>query len=197
MEDGVRRLIIRPGAIGDFIVSLPAMEWLRCEYLEVWAGAPNVPLARFADGARPIGSTGLDLLGISEPPPALIEGLRSFDSIISWYGANRPDFRELVASLGLPFQFFPALPGEGAGVHAADFYLQQVWLRQRRYSADRVHRGARRLRRNPAIRRQPEKALADGAVPGTGAQARGAHARRLVRRTRGRLAGRHTLRRSV
>ena len=122
----MRRLIIRPGAIGDFVVSLPAMECLRAEYLEVWAAAQNVPLARFADRARSIASTGLDLLGITEPPRRLIETLRGFDSIVSWYGANRPDFRELVASLGLPFQFFPALPPEGAGMHAADFYLQQV-----------------------------------------------------------------------
>jgi ADP-heptose:LPS heptosyltransferase len=45
---------------------------------------------------------------------------------VSWYGANRPEFRQLVQSLGLPFQFFRALPPEGAGMHAADFYLEQV-----------------------------------------------------------------------
>jgi len=58
----LKRLLIRPGAIGDFIVSLPAMECLRCDYLEVWAAASNVPLARFAHHARSIASTGLDLL---------------------------------------------------------------------------------------------------------------------------------------
>ena len=30
----MRRLVIRPGAIGDFIVSLPAIECLRGGYLE-------------------------------------------------------------------------------------------------------------------------------------------------------------------
>ena len=119
----MRRLLIRPGAIGDFIVSLPALECLRGDYTEVWAASPSVQLARFADRARSIASTGLDLLGIVEPPPALIEELRSFDSIVSWYGANRDDFRELVHSLGLPFTFFPALP---AGCHAVDFYLTQA-----------------------------------------------------------------------
>ena len=44
------RLIIRPGAIGDFILSLPAMERLRTDYLEIWAGTQNLPLARFAAG---------------------------------------------------------------------------------------------------------------------------------------------------
>ncbi len=52
--------------------------------------------------------------------------MRGFDSIVSWYGANRPEFRAEVARLGLPFTFFPALPPEGVGVHAADFYLAQA-----------------------------------------------------------------------
>ena len=48
----VRRLVIRPGAIGDFVVSLPAMECLTTTgYCEVWAPARAVPLVRFA--ARP------------------------------------------------------------------------------------------------------------------------------------------------
>jgi heptosyltransferase-3 len=122
----LHRLLIRPGALGDFVVSLPAMECLRSEYLEVWAAAPNVPLARFANRARSIASTGLDLLELDAASPRLLETLRGFDSIVSWYGAGRPEFREAVAALGLPFQFFPALPPEGPGMHAADFYLAQV-----------------------------------------------------------------------
>ena len=102
------------------------MECLRCEYLEVWTATPNVPLARFAHRARPIASTGLDLLELGEPDPRLLATLRGFDSIVSWYGASRPEFRDLVAALGLPFRFFPALPQEAGGTHAADFYLEQV-----------------------------------------------------------------------
>jgi heptosyltransferase III len=122
----MRRLVIRPGAIGDFIVSLPALECLRADFLEVWTSSANAPLVRFAHTVRSIASTGLDLLGITEPPPRLIGELRTFDSIVSWYGANRPEFRELVHSLDLPFTFFPALPPQGASVHATDFYLEQV-----------------------------------------------------------------------
>jgi hypothetical protein len=120
---GVRRLIIRPGAIGDFVVSLPALECLRSDYLEVWTAAPNVSLARFADRARAISSTGLDLVGVAEPPPALLDTLHGFDSIVSWYGTNRGEFRDAVA--GLPFTFFTALPRDGS-VHATNFYLEQV-----------------------------------------------------------------------
>ncbi|HEV3202671.1 MAG TPA: glycosyltransferase family 9 protein [Bryobacteraceae bacterium] len=122
----MRRLIIRPGAIGDFILSLPALECLQTETLEVWAASPNLPLVRFADRVRSIATTGLDLLGITEPPPRLVEELRGFDSIVSWYGANRPEFRDLASNLELPFTFFPALPAEDTAVHAADFYLAQV-----------------------------------------------------------------------
>jgi hypothetical protein len=122
----MRRLLIRPGAIGDFIVSLPALECLKTADLEVWTSPANVPLVRFTDRARAIPSTGLDLLGITDPPKGLIDDLRGFDSIVSWYGANRPEFRELVEALGLPFTFLPALPRDGCGMHATDFYLSQV-----------------------------------------------------------------------
>jgi len=122
----MRRLVIRPGAMGDFIVSLPALECLKTDYLEVWTSSANAPLVRFADCVRPISSTGLDLLGIVDAPEGLLERLGEFDSIISWYGANRPEFRGLVTGLSLPFAFLAALPPEGAGVHATDFYLRQI-----------------------------------------------------------------------
>jgi len=122
----VRRLVVRPGAIGDLIVSLPAIQSLRTSHFEVWAPAHNLPLIRFADGVRSISSTGLDLLAVTDPPPGLLEELRTFDSIVSWYGSNRPDFRRLVHALGLPFQFLPALPPENVAMHATDFYLHQV-----------------------------------------------------------------------
>jgi ADP-heptose:LPS heptosyltransferase len=126
----VRRLAIRPGAIGDFIVSLPALECLAGrkpgDWLEIWTASAHVPLVRFAQRVRGIAGTGLDLLGVADPPARLLAELAGFDSIVSWYGANRPEFRALVDSLGLPFSFFAALPPEARGVHAVDFYLEQV-----------------------------------------------------------------------
>lgn len=118
-----RRLIIRPGAIGDFILSLPAMEQLKCPYTEVWAASPNLPLARFADHARSIPSTGLDMLEF-EPSEKLLAELSEFHSIVSWYGTNRPEFRAAVANL--PFEFYRALPPEDGSTHAVDFFLEQV-----------------------------------------------------------------------
>lgn len=123
----LRRLIIRPGGIGDCILSLPAIEHLRRDYTEVWVPSAIVPLIRYGE-VRAIASTGIDLLGLPglEPPASVITKLRSFDSIVSWYGANRAEFREQVRVLGLPFQFLDALPKPGAKAHAADFFLRQV-----------------------------------------------------------------------
>jgi heptosyltransferase-3 len=124
----LRRLLIRPGAIGDCILSLPALECLKTDYTEVWVPSPAVPLIRFADCVRSIASTGLDLMGLpdTQPPAVLLNRLRSFDSIISWYGSNREEFRLQVRELGLPFEFFPALPIAGESIHAADFFLKQA-----------------------------------------------------------------------
>jgi heptosyltransferase III len=118
-----RRLIIRPGAIGDFILTLPTMEFLKADYVEVWAASQNLPLARFADRTRSIAATGLDLLEFG-PSEKLQAELSSFDSIISWYGTNRPEFRESVQ--GHPFQFFTAIPPDDCPIHAADYFAGQV-----------------------------------------------------------------------
>src|SRR5271156_1945908 len=115
----MRRLLIRPGAIGDCILSLPALEHWKAEYTEIWVPSPVAPLIRFADTVRSIASTRLDALELSPP---LIERLRGFDSIVSWYGSNREEFRGEVRKLGLPFRFFPALPPAHGHIHAADFF---------------------------------------------------------------------------
>lgn len=122
----MRRLIIRPGAIGDIIVSLPAVESLRTDYFEVWTTAATVPLIRFADRVRSISSTGLDLLELGLAPAQLIDELCSFDSIVCWYGFARDEFRSAAKDLEVPVAFLPALPTDGCGMHATDFYLEQV-----------------------------------------------------------------------
>ncbi len=107
---------------------MPALEHLKTDYTEVWVRSELVPLIRFADRVQSIASIGLDLVGLPgvEPPASAIERLRSFDSIVSWYGSRRPEFREHVRSLGLPFEFHPALPPPSENIHATDFFLRQV-----------------------------------------------------------------------
>ena len=124
----MRRLLIRPGAIGDCILSLPALRHLLAEYTEVWTRSALVPLMTFADAAHSIASTGLDLAGVGdlEMPAGLRARLQSFDSIVSWYGANRPEFREIMGRIGVPCEFHAALPPAGYTGHAIDFFAAQV-----------------------------------------------------------------------
>ncbi|HLX44349.1 MAG TPA: glycosyltransferase family 9 protein [Bryobacteraceae bacterium] len=112
----MRRLLIRPGAIGDVILSLPELEQSRAEYTEIWAPRAVLPLLRFADRARAIADTGLDLVGVVDD--ARVRELETFDSIYSWYGSNRLEFRDAVAHL--PFEFFPALPITAEGIPRID-----------------------------------------------------------------------------
>jgi heptosyltransferase-3 len=107
----VRRLLIRPGAIGDFILSLPTLEAARADYTEVWAPRPVLPLVRFADAARAIIDTGIERVGVVDG--ARVPALETFDSIYSWYGTQHAEFRNAVSHL--PFTFFPALP-PGPGI---------------------------------------------------------------------------------
>lgn len=125
----MRRLLIRPGAIGDCILCLPALEHLAAEAnTAIWISAPIVPLIQFARSVRPLSSTGLDLVGIGdlEIPAALMEKLQSFDSIVSWYGTNRPEFRQALAATRVPSTFHAALPPASYSGHAIDFFAGQV-----------------------------------------------------------------------
>ena len=124
----MRRLLIRPGAIGDCILSFPAMEHLKATYMEVWVPGPVVSLVPFADAVRGLASTGLDLVGVGDlkMPAGLRASLQSFDSVVSWYGAGRSEFREALQDTGVRCEFHRALPPEGYGGHATDFFAQQV-----------------------------------------------------------------------
>ncbi|MFL6354774.1 MAG: glycosyltransferase family 9 protein [Bryobacteraceae bacterium] len=124
----MRRLLIRPGAIGDCILSLRALEHLAADFTEVWVPRPVVPLVQFADAVHPLASTGIDLVGVGDltMPQQLKSKLQCFDSIISWYGTNRPEFRERLLNLGVECQFYPALPPRDTSAHASDFFARQV-----------------------------------------------------------------------
>jgi ADP-heptose:LPS heptosyltransferase len=123
----MRRLVVRPGAIGDCILALPAIQYLKPA--ELWLpGIVTSLFASFAEAVRPIASTGIDLLGVGDlaPSGSLIEKLRSFDSVLSWYGANRPEFRDSLLALDVSCEFHRALPPPDYRGHASDYFLDQV-----------------------------------------------------------------------
>jgi len=111
----MRRLLIRPGAIGDVIVSLPALEHLKADYTEVWVPSATVPLIQFADKVQSISSSRIEML-----TPEFIHCFQQFDEVVSWYNADKERLLEINPSC----RFLPALPA--GGMNASDFYLQQV-----------------------------------------------------------------------
>ena len=96
--------MIRPGAIGDCIVSLPAIDSIKEDYKEVWTPSAVVPLVRRADLVDPISRTGLDLLGLPSlaPPPALLERLGTGEEAAceTLAGPHRAPARRHVEGLG-------------------------------------------------------------------------------------------------
>ncbi|HEX4807542.1 MAG TPA: glycosyltransferase family 9 protein [Bryobacteraceae bacterium] len=125
----MKRLLIRPGALGDCILSLPAMEHLARGFeTEVWAPGAVTPLTRFSNAVRSLASTGIDMVGLDgiPTPDWFAERIKRFDSIVSWYGSNRPEFRDAITALGVPCEFLPALPPTESNEHAVDFFARQV-----------------------------------------------------------------------
>jgi hypothetical protein len=124
----MRRLLIRPGGIGDCITCFPVMEWLHADYTEVWVPRAVVPLVQFANRVRSIAGTGLDLMGLDDVaiPASLGNTLSGFDEIVSWYGSNRPEFREAARELNANWRFLPALPPKASAQHVIDFHAAQV-----------------------------------------------------------------------
>jgi len=131
-------LIIRPGAIGDCLLALPAIHWLMERAraaavpnglrIEVWVPTVLTPLISGASCVRSIAGIGLDQLGIADrqPPQELIETLACFDRIVSWYGGNRPEFRAAAEAANPNWQFLRALPPPETALHAADYFASQV-----------------------------------------------------------------------
>lgn len=96
------------------------MQALLADYTEVWVPRAVVPLVQFADRVRAISSTGIDLMGLPgrerDIPPGLFDG---FDSIVSWYGTQRPEFREAMPP---HTEFRTALPIADCNIHAVEFF---------------------------------------------------------------------------
>jgi hypothetical protein len=97
------------------------MQHLVADYTEIWLPQRSAPLIQFAQ-AHSLLSTGIDQIELSKD---LRERLQSFDSIVSWYGSNREEFRAAMLAINSRCVFHWALPRDFS-LHATDFYAQQV-----------------------------------------------------------------------
>ena len=122
-------LSIIPGAIGDFIVTLPAVAWLqshlRPDRMELWVARGNLPLARslgYVDSAEALQDTGIE----SYPPRQECLGrMRTFDRIISWWGSGNPEFVDRIRAIHPRADFLRAPPRE-SGLHMIEFRRAQL-----------------------------------------------------------------------
>ena len=125
----MRLLSIIPGAIGDFVLTLPAVAWLRSrlrpDWLELWVSRVNLPLARslgYADGALALQDTGIE----SYPPAQrCLRRMQTFDRILSWWGSGNPEFVDRVRAIHPQVDFLRALPRE-ADLHMVEFRRAQL-----------------------------------------------------------------------
>ncbi len=123
-------LAIQPGAIGDLVLSLPALRRLRSAAgpggMEIWCERNGLALVEhpaYCGRARPLAETGLD----SYPLPArTLEAMKAFDVVISWRGAGQPELVSAVTAAHQRAVFLPPFPQPATGVHLADFRQAQV-----------------------------------------------------------------------
>lgn len=123
----MKRLLIRPGAIGDTIVALPVLAALTTPETEIWVSRPCIPLVKFAPRAVDIVAQGTFLLGLPglDVPVDVFHRLESFDSIISWYGLEEPHAIEQLRRHCPDVTILPGGPGR-ALEHAVDFHLRHA-----------------------------------------------------------------------
>ncbi|HUW31604.1 MAG TPA: glycosyltransferase family 9 protein [Planctomycetota bacterium] len=196
-------LIIRPGALGDFIITLPVAAGLRERYPDAWIGVlARGSIATLAGGIAT--ETGdLDAAGLHAfferaffiPGRAAgsdaIDYIRSFDLIISWLG---DDFRRTAASVGANVIDVPARPpaGGGSSLSASQFFFRAVpQLRDAAWRPPRVHITHTEQQQAAAILRENGLNPAEpviGIHPGSGGRLKcwpPEHFARVVRRLRG------------
>ncbi len=128
-----RMLVMRSGALGDFILGLPALRALRETFptsrLELIAPATVLPLAAgLVDVATPIERAEIAaFFGDAELPAAIGERYAGLDLAVLWLtdadGAVRGHFERLGTRRVV---HAPALPPRDARIHATDYLLETL-----------------------------------------------------------------------
>lgn len=124
-----RVTLVFPGALGDFLLALPALRALRARHararLTVVVSTGLVDLARLTGLADELASLDAGcstwLFGGSVPPP----WLAGRPTVYSWLGGGDPAVRARVAQAARAAHFFPVERGTGPQ-HAALGYAQAV-----------------------------------------------------------------------
>ncbi len=86
---GLKILILRAGALGDLLLTLPVLDEIRSNlpqsFIEVWGVQPQASLIQSADRVDRLDALDVAPLFIAEPVPPVLRGrLREFDLAISF-----------------------------------------------------------------------------------------------------------------
>jgi ADP-heptose:LPS heptosyltransferase len=121
-----RALVIHPGALGDVLLALPALEHLgrlgAGVHRTLAAGARLGGLLAGTGGveaALDLEGLGLHQLFLAEPDPGIIRMLADYDLVVSWLGAGDPTYTGHLGRLGRPVVVARSMPSLAAGRHAS------------------------------------------------------------------------------
>jgi ADP-heptose:LPS heptosyltransferase len=139
----MRTLVILPGAIGDFILTLPALLWLKSKFqpdwLEVWVERTNLSLLPSLDYINR--GVALADTPVDRWPPSqfLFDQLQKFDLVISWRGSEHQEWVDCLRARHSNLHFLssfsknhclprqPSLCGQRMGYYEAGLSPAAKW----------------------------------------------------------------------
>jgi ADP-heptose:LPS heptosyltransferase len=135
----VEILVLHPGALGDLILALPAVEMLRSRFPQAGTTlAGNVDFATvlapgYADRVVSLGTLPLHPLYHSgEPSKELASFWSRYDRVVSWTGFGDLHFSANLAAVCRQILVAPWKPGPGETRHVSEIFVESLfpWLRR-------------------------------------------------------------------
>jgi ADP-heptose:LPS heptosyltransferase len=117
-QEPIDTLVIHPGALGDVLQAVPALEALgRLGHRMTFAGQPRLGELLQGSGLvlaeTPFDTFGLDALFADGPAPErLTSRLSRFRRVVSWFGAREPDYVERLGALVPEVIVAPPVPDD-------------------------------------------------------------------------------------
>jgi len=174
-------LVLHPGALGDMILSLPALAILRKTL-----SPAKITLAGNLDFLRAISSGYADkllslsslplhhLFGLDPVPTADRQFWTSFDRILSWTGFGDPEFSRNLSSLARSVLVVPWRPEAGEARHVSRIFVDSIhpWVGEQQevpaptilISAGERAKGEKWLAENAAAIEAYNERVAEGAI---------------------------------
>jgi ADP-heptose:LPS heptosyltransferase len=125
----MRMLVILPGAIGDFILTLPALLWLKHKFqpdrLEIWLERTNLsllPSLAYIHQGVALADTPVDRW---PPSQTLFNQLQKFDLVISWRGSEHQEWVDSLQAHHSNLHFLSSF-SKNYYLHATEFRKMQL-----------------------------------------------------------------------